>query len=188
VLIGTRGPVAFLVAALLAFPAACGGSEPEGRPAAGWMQDVCAAIGTWLEDIETRTQELDRASASITTLEQGRDLFVDYIDDLAASTDDAAQEIAAARQPAVMRGGEISSGLRRTMGDIGDILVETREDARNLRVDDPARFEQQIAKLGASTGRRIAAAGEDFADRFRGEAPGELQDAFREEPACEPLA
>jgi hypothetical protein len=183
-------------AILMSVAAGCGGdssstgAEPSGRPVDVWARDFCTAFVAWQDGLGARQDEFQQAlaaQASDPGFLKLRRLLVELMDDYIALTDEAAESIRAAGDPAVENGGQISSAIAGVVDEASVVLVGIREKARDLPVDDPDRFVEGAKELAlsAQTQFQTTFSQETIADRLPDSAPTDLRDAVEDEPACE---
>jgi hypothetical protein len=175
----------FLVVALAA--AGCGGGggdSAEGAPPDEWAADVCGALSDWNTALEDGATQIQADAASATSIQEARQLIVDYLDQAIERTDEMLNRIEEAGTPAVDDGEAIAQSFRDELAKIKPIFEDARETAANLP-DDPQAFAEQGQELGTS----ITSAGDEIGGRLQDLSADvnseELDQAFNEEPTCE---
>lgn len=181
--------VPLIVAALtLAAVSACGGGEEaaSGASPEEWSADVCGALNDWKNDLEQGANELQDTAANTTSIAEGRDLIVDFLDTTVTRTDQMLSEVEAAGNPAVDNGEAIAHDFNEELAKIKPVFEDAREKAAALP-DDPQAFVQGAQEIGtsmASAGGAVGAQLEATTEKF--DAP-ELEEAFNETAACQQL-
>jgi len=180
-----------LVLALAVLVSSRGGGNDDspshsGRPAADWTRDACTAYQTWAEGISARTMQMneDLTTATPDDFTELRDLLVASFDDYIVLTDQAAEAVRGAGQPAVENGGQIASAFSSILVDFNEVLTAARMRARDLPVDNPDAFVRGARELANGLPKQLDLS-TPFRERLPDSAPSELREAFANEPACE---
>jgi hypothetical protein len=179
--------IALTVAALaLAASSGCGGGEEAtGASPEEWSADVCGALSSWKSDLETRANELQDTAASATSIAEGRDLIVDFLDETITRTDQMMNELEAAGNPAVDDGETIAREFRAEIAKIKPIFEDAREKAAALP-EDPQGFAEGAQEIGTAMSTAGDQVGAEFESSDKFDSP-ELEKAFDEDPACQQL-
>lgn len=178
--------LAAIALAALLLVSGCGGGdgEPEGREPAEWVADVCSAVGAWAEGVQEESTALGEAAQGAENLEEARDDFVEFFDQVIERTDRMLAEIDDAGAPAVEDGEAIAEDLRSALEPIQDAFEDARADAENLPTDDPGAFQAGATRIGETVQEEAQAIGRTFDELEREYDVPELDEAFEEEDAC----
>jgi hypothetical protein len=178
--------IALVVAVLALTASGCGGGDEaaSGASPEEWSADVCGALESWQSDLETRSNELRDAASGATSVDEGRDLIVDFLDETIARTDQMLNEVEAAGTPAVEDGETIARDFRAQLAKIKPIFEDAREKAAALP-DDPQAFAEGAQEIGTA----MSTAGDQVGAEFESEKfdSADLDKAFNDEPACQQL-
>jgi hypothetical protein len=178
-----------LIAAALALTVvtACGGGEEaaSGASPEEWTADVCGAISGWKADLEQRANELQDTAAGASSISEGRDLIVDFLDTTITRTDQMLNEVEAAGNPAVDDGETIARDFRAELAKIKPIFEDAREKAAALP-DDPQGFAEGAQEIGTAMADAGDQVGAEFESSDKFNSP-ELEQAFNDDPACQQL-
>jgi hypothetical protein len=167
----------------------CGGNgEPEGREPGEWVADVCGAVTSWVDGVQEESTALGETAQDAEDLEQARDQFVDFFDQVIDRTDRMLAEIDEAGTPAVEEGEAIAEDLRSTLAPIQDAFEDARAEAEELPTDDPAAFQAGATQIGESVQEEAQAIGRAFDELERQYDVPELDEAFEDEEACSEVA
>jgi hypothetical protein len=155
------------------------------KPAA-WTEQFCGAVKGWETDWKARAHVLDESLAGVDSLDQTRNLYVDFWGESVTKTDRLLHELDAAGHPAV-RGGE---GIARAYRLIFAKTFPPTEMARAVAValpDDPARFSEGLAEIRSNMARVFAVRDDELValhDKLNKTLPSELRKAINENPVC----
>lgn len=184
--------VALLAASLVAL-SACGGDDGGSAGGGGtdpnaWAKQVCGAVGTWLEDVQTKSAAIGESAGNAGSLKEAKTQFVAYFDELVERTDQMLGEIDEAGDPDVEDGEAIGDDFRQTIEPMKDALADARDQAKGLPTDDPQAFSQGAVKAGESVQREGENIGKAFDELDKKYDTAELERAFEDEPACGELS
>jgi hypothetical protein len=179
--------IALIVAALALGASACGGGDEaaSGASPQEWSADVCGALQSWRSDLETKTNDLQSTAAGATSVAEGRDLIVDFLDETITRTDQMLNEVEAAGSPDVDDGETIARDFRTQLAKIKPIFEDAREKAADLP-DDPQGFAEGAQEIGTAMSTAGEQVGAEFESSDKFDSP-ELEKAFNDEPACQQL-
>jgi hypothetical protein len=183
--------LAAIALAALLLVSGCGGGdggEAEGREPGEWVADVCSAVGSWVEGIQEESTALGETAQGAENLEQARDQFVDFFDQVIERTEQMLAQIDGAGAPAVDDGEAIAEDLRSTLEPIQGAFEDARDDAENLPTDDPAAFQEGATQIGETVQQEAQEIGQAFDGLEREYDVPELDEAFEEEEACSDVA
>jgi hypothetical protein len=170
---------------LIAFTGCGGGDTPaDAAPPDEWVANVCGAVGEWVTALQEGALDVQTEAAGATSIDQARQVLVDYLDLAIDRTDEMVDRLDRAGSPAVEDGEAIADDIREEIGRIRPLLEDARDQAADLP-DDPQTFAEQAQELGAS----LSSAGEGINGRLQ-DLSGkydsrELDEAFDNEPACQ---
>lgn len=179
-----------LTIALALGAVSCGGGGGGVDPAT-WVASVCTTLTDWNDELESRTVDLQ---SEIQALPRGdfqglQDSMLSFIDSVTESSEEAASSLEGAGVPDVQDGEEASEVLVGGIRQAREIFAQARDDIAGLDPDRPQQFADALQEIGA----RVQQGGQEVADAFQaadrqGVGGDQLDQAFNEEPACEPLA
>lgn len=162
-----------------------GGNGGDGAPPRQWATDVCGALSTWLEDLQSRQTQVTSDLEGVTDLNEVRGVLVDFLDDAVSETDTMIGEVEAAGTPDVDRGTELQQDFVTGIGQAKTAFEEAKTTAEELPTDDQAEFAQGTSEIEEQLNTQSQAIEEAFDELDREYDVPELDEAFDEEPACE---
>jgi hypothetical protein len=180
--------LAVLVTLLALAPAGCGGdgggNKVEGASPDEWSGDICAAVGDWASDLQTRASQPPKNARTIADV---RAQLVKFIDDVVSRTDQMLVDVREAGRPSVEDGDRIARDLLARLQSLRTTLVRARRTVEGLP-DDPSKFGPAAQDLGSS----IQKAGRDIGDQIdqldeKYDAK-QLSKAFEDNPKCKDLS
>lgn len=116
-------------------------------PPAVWTAAICGEVKSWNTGLETRDHELEQHVANADSLDQTRDLYVQFWAETAEKTDELLRQLDGAGHPAVGGGEGIARGYRLGFAKTLPPMQMARAVAAALP-DDPGRFPQGSRRLG----------------------------------------
>lgn len=148
------------------------------------MADVCGAVGSWVEGIQEESAALGEGAQGAENLEQVRDEFVDFFDQVIQRTERMLGRVEDAGTPAVENGEAIAEDLHGTLEPIQGVFEDARDEAANLPTDDPAAFQAGATRVGETVQQEAGEISDAFDRLEREHDVPELDQAFEEEDAC----
>jgi hypothetical protein len=158
--------------------AVAGTSTPE-EYAAG----VCGALQDWLDTIQTRGTTLGEEIAGAPSIEDGKQLLVTFLGDLAADTQTMIDTVEDLGAPDVEGGAEAHTAILGAFGGAQDAFEQAQAATEAIPPDDPQAFAEQTAAIG----EELAAAGEEAVAPLGLITAPALDEAFANEPSCQQL-
>jgi hypothetical protein len=182
--------LAFLLAAgVLAFAAAgCGGGDDSGSSGTDpdtWAADVCGALTTWGDDVKSKSQALSSDLQSSGDLKGVKDKLVAFLDDVQASTQEMVDDVKAAGPPAAEDGTRVQEDLESGLTEARDALNHAADTAGELDTSNPSAFLKGVQNLAQQVQDELTATAQHF--KSLESTAGDLDEAIKDEPACEPL-
>jgi hypothetical protein len=141
--------VSFLAAGLLAV-AGCGGGDGESGKVAPdrYASSVCASIATWQTALTSASTVLAQRTSRTRDLKTVRRQFISFFDGALTQTDRMVAAVAEVGVPDVEQGDTVAAALLRDLRRFRPILVEARDKARKLPLDDATSFATRAQSLG----------------------------------------
>lgn len=182
--------VVFLTAIALAFAAAgCGGdSGDDGDKASrttpdAWAATVCGALGDWVEDLQTESQQLQPAMRNTKDLDSVKEAFVTFLQDAEKRFGETVDKVEDVRPPDVPQGEEIHEDFVSALEEVEQSFSRAVDQANDLPTDDLQSFSTGVAELGQDVQENLGKAGTSF-NSLKNRST-ELEDATAAEPACQ---
>jgi hypothetical protein len=172
----SRSLVVLAGAALLAagFPAKTVSPEK-------WTRSVCSALTNWQERL---TDAQDGADLDATGIDERKAALTQYLSDATDATGVLLKRLKRAGTPDVDDGKQVASVFRRDFRRARDVFADAERDARRLSTEDPAVFREAVLDIQSALSEgaeEISQAFEVSKQKYKVE---ELDQAFRDEPAC----
>jgi hypothetical protein len=136
-----------VVSALVAL-AGCGGGDSGKVEVGQYASSVCTALSTWREKLTQASTVLAQKTSTINDLREVRRQFVQFYGGAIVITDDMITAVRDAGVPDISNGENVATGLQREVRRFRPIIVDARNAARRLPVDDEAGFALQAQRLG----------------------------------------
>jgi hypothetical protein len=183
-----RGLTVVLVAAAV-LAAGCGGGgdggdEPTGVEAKAWATDVCGGLLTWKNTVVRRSNEISTKVAGVNDLTKLRRIYVDYLGLVTGDTDRMLVRVEDAGIPAVDKGRELRADFLGALRPMKTAFVEAKQNAATLPTDDRAAFISGISAQNDTLTSRLNKINSAFDTLENKYDVPELEDAFKEVPAC----
>ena len=160
-----RARVLAAVALPLIVLAGCGGSEkPEGAEPAVWADDVCTAVLTWFNGVQSSAGDLQRTLPSVASVEEAHSQLVDFLAATVDQTDEMLADVEAAGAPAIEDGEAASRDLRSALVRVKQIFVDAKAKAEKLPVTDLLAFASAVQELATSIRTELEDVGGTFND------------------------
>ena len=112
-------------------PTTLDGATEERVPPESYVSDLCGAITTWMDDVQTLNDELQE-QLDPTSLDDVKDTTLAFLDDVIAATDRMLSDVQAAGVPTT-DGGEAARRVSTALGDVRDALAGARDRVEGLR-------------------------------------------------------
>jgi len=159
----------------------------EAVPVEAWAGEVCGAVSTWLDSINTSDTKLNEDVQGLTDLNQIRDVLVQFLNDSVSVTDDMIKGVQSAGAPDVDNGKQLSADLVAALKPVKDTFQKAADDAKSLPINDQTAFSQAATKLGQSiTDSQTEFSGAFDALQKKYDDPA-INKAFETVPACAQL-
>ncbi len=175
-------------------------SEAERRSAEGsstgavapdaYAADVCGAIGSWYDQINTASTALveDAGAGDQQDPAAGKALVVGFLDRAIALTEDLVTDLEGAGVPDTAAGEETADRLVAGIEDVRTLFVDARDDTTALPTDDRAVLERGLEDIGTSLQDSATAVGSNFQEVLTSIEDPVLADAFESVGPCQELA
>lgn len=145
------------------------------------MKDVCTSVNDWVTSIQERGANLGSELSGEAS--QAKEKLDEFLGQAVEATDTLIAAIDEAGVPDVDGGEDIANALKETFEKAKEALEDAQARVADLPEDDPAAFSEQAATLGTD----IQTAMGDLGSTLE-EAPEELTEAAKDEPACQEVA
>ncbi len=168
-------------------PASSGEIPADGVEVEAWAGSVCGAVGTWLDGINAKGDQLSTDVQGVTELTAGRDLLVQFMEDAVSLTDAMLSSVQSAGAPAVENGEQLSADLVAALNPVKTTFESALEQAKTLPTDDPEAFGTAADQLGqeiTNSQSGFAASFDALQQKYDDPA---LNQAFADVPACSAL-
>ena len=178
---------------LLALAAAgCGGggdssSSSSGTDADTWAKDVCGALDTWSNDIQSGSKDLGDALQDTSSPKDAKEKVVTYLEDVQDSTDTMVDDVKAAGTPAIEKGQEIQDDLENGLTEARDSFNEAVESAKKIDTSNLRAFTTGLSNLSQQIQTQLSKASGDLKGLESKYDVGELNDALKNEPSCKSI-
>lgn len=180
------GSIVALAAAVLL--GACGADDPpdgasaERVPPRSYVGDLCGAITTWMDDVQTLNDELQQLDP--TSLDVVKDTTLTFLDDVIAATDRMLSAVEAAGVPDVDDGGEAARRVSTALGAVRAALAGARDRVQGISNEDPKAFGAELQTIGEDLRESL----DDTTGTLESFEVPELEEAADDVPACDRLA
>jgi hypothetical protein len=155
-------------------------------PPAVWTAAICGEVKSWNTGLATRDHELEQHVANADSLDQTRDLYVQFWEETAEKTDELLRQLDAAGHPAVRGGERIARGYRLGFAKTLPPMQMARAVAAALP-DDPGRFSAGLAEIRTNMARAFAIR-DDYLfalhNKLNKTLPAKLRHAFNNNATC----
>jgi hypothetical protein len=172
-----------LVAALLGGAlAGCGGGGSSKVSAGTYVKSICAAVGPFERDVQSRSSALNLSN--ISNPAQGKQALRSFLNAVVADTDKAVSKLKSAGTPNVTNGKQISGALVNAFSRLRSALERAANGAAALPTGTPQAFKSAAASLGTTVQGSMSAIGSSLS----GLRSPDLERAAAKEPTCRSLA
>lgn len=161
--------------------AGCGGGGSSGVSAGTYVKSICAAIGPFEKDVQSRSSALNLSA--ITNVSDGKKALVSFLNAMVTDTDKAVSQLKAAGDPDVKNGKKISAGVVTAFTRLKQALQQTATQANALPTGSADAFRTGATTLGNSVRTSISAIGSGLS----GLTSSDLEKAAAKEPTCKVL-
>lgn len=172
--------LASLVAALALVAAGCGGSdEPETSQTVEWADDFCGAVSSWTGSL----QEIGERFTDLSNLNQ--DSLEEAANDARTATDDLVSSLKALGSPGTESGQEATDAVDDLVSELEAGVGEIEETVEGIQgiTGIPGAISSLTTTLTSMT-QALSTALDTLES---GDARDELEEAFRQAPACDEL-
>jgi hypothetical protein len=177
-----RKPLSAVCAiAIMVGLAACGGSSSSGPSPATYVKSICNAIGPFEKTVQQRSQALNLSN--IKSAADGKKALQDFLNKVAADTDQAVSKLKAAGVPNVDNGKKVSAAIVGAFTQLKGALQKAATQAGSLPTTSPQAFQTAAQALGSAVQSSMSGIGGSLSNL---KSP-DLESAAKKEPACQSL-
>jgi hypothetical protein len=182
--------VVVLIAVTLALAAsACGGGKSySGTKPSTWAVDVCGALTTWRDSLQSGSQSLQADLRNVRDLQAVKARFIVFLKDAERSTKRMINAVRSAGAPAVKDGAEIQHDLEAGLTRARASFTRAISGARNLPTKNPKAFSTAVQTLGQKVQRELTTTGKSFDNLSQKYDADKLGEAVSQEAACKSIA
>ncbi len=178
--IGAAGVAAALLLSGCGGGGGSGGGSATVKPEA-WAESVCSAVGTWVKDIEAKTESIKAATADVTDPAAAKQQLATFTDDILTTTDGMLAGVKGAGTPDVKDGATIEKALNEGLGTVKPIFEQLKSGVAALPTDSPEAFVAGAEVLQATIGQGLDA----FGSSLSGVSSPELDKVFDANATCQ---
>jgi hypothetical protein len=181
-----------LALAALAFAAAgCGGgsdnSSVSGTKPETWSADVCGALQTWEDELESGSKQLSSDISSSKDLKSLKRKLVAFLKSAEQSTEKMVDDVKSAGAPAVEDGSAIQRDLESGLADARSTFQQAVTQAKKLPTNNAKALTTGLSSLAQRTQGELTATGNHFSNIDKKYDVGDLNEAMADEPSCKPF-
>ena len=178
--------------AALAFAAAgCsgggGGSSASGTKPETWSADVCGALQTWEDELNSGSQQLRSDIRSSTDLKSVKVKLLAFLQNAQQSTEKMAGDVKSAGAPAVKDGPAIQRDLESGLTEARSSFQRAVTQAKKLPTNNPKTLAIGLTSLAQRIQSELTATGSHFSNLDKKYDVGDLNKAMADEPSCKPF-
>jgi hypothetical protein len=188
----TRSLALLLALAALAFAAAgCSGgsdnSSVSGTKPETWSADVCGALQTWEDELESGSKQLSSDISSSKDLKSLKRKLVAFLKSAEQSTEKMVDDVKSAGAPAVEDGSAIQRDLESGLADARSTFQQAVTQAKKLPTNNAKALTTGLSSLAQRTQGELTATGNHFSNIDKKYDVGDLNEAMADEPSCKPF-
>jgi hypothetical protein len=165
-------------------PSAVPSAEASAAPAAAaYASGVCNAVLDWVDSVQTRSTGFSTEAQSATSLDQVKQLFVDYLDTTVQDTHDMVSVIGALGVPDIDGGQEVQTALLGVFRQFETTFSDALDQARNLSTTDQTTFMDGVTQISDDIDTKLSS----VTDPLDSLSNPELEAAGNADPDCRKL-
>lgn len=164
-----------------------GGDRASGVEPEQYAADVCGAISSWQQELQTSVSTMTSRLGAGSTPAQIKTQLIAFMERATKSTDDMLAKVEDAGPPAVENGEALQRDLEQGLGDAQKAFADARERAKDLPTGDRAAFQREAQALGTTLNAQGSQIGQTFNGLGEKYDSNQLDRAFEDEPACQNL-
>ena len=186
-------PLALLsvVATLAVAAAGCGGggdsSSASGTKPETWSANVCGALQTWENDLQSGSQQLSSDIGTSPDLKSVKRKLVKFLQNSEQSTQKMVDDVKAAGAPAVKDGPAIQRDLESGLTGARDSFQRAVAQAKKLNTSKAKTLTMGLSTLAQTIQSELTATGRHFSNLETKYDVGDLNKAMADEPSCKPF-
>lgn len=155
------------------------------KPAA-WTSTICSSLGNWNDELQQLSDDLPSLAGK--SPRQAKALLVEFLSSALDVTETLVDDIEDAGYPDVDRGRTVARVFQQGVKRAREIFEEAEGDAEAIPTTTKARFEARARRIQRALqrgGQQVEQLFDEAGERY---SVPELDEAFREEPACEGIS
>jgi hypothetical protein len=181
--------VVVLAAVILVFAASgCGGKSYSGTKPSTWAANVCGALTTWRDSLQSGSQSLNADLGKVRDLEAVKARFIVFLKNAEESTKTMLASVRSAGAPAVKDGATIQHDLEAGLTRARASFTRAVAGAQDLPTKNPKAFSTAVRKLGQRVQKELTTTGKSFDNLSQKYDADKLSEAVSKEPACKSIA
>jgi hypothetical protein len=185
-----RPLVVVLAAVTLALAASgCGGGKSySGTKPSTWAANVCGALTTWRDSLQSGSQSLTADLGKVRDLQAVKARFIVFLKNAEESTRTMLAAVRSAGAPAVKDGATIQHDLEAGLTRARASFTRAVAGAQDVPTKNPKAFSTAVRKLGQKVQKELTTTGKSFDNLNEKYDADELNKAVSEESACKSIA
>jgi hypothetical protein len=163
-------------------------SAAEKVPVSEWMNGVCETLSGWRDDVQQQADDFQDSLSSDSSVPEVKDQFVQFLDDVVATTEAMLSDLRDLGVPDVTQGSGIATTMRNGLRKIQTGLEDAHTRAENLPTGDRASFRREVNSIGTALNKSSSAAGDVFDAAKKKYDTKQLDAAEKRSAACKELS
>jgi hypothetical protein len=152
-----------------------------------WVNGMCTTLSSWRDDVSQEAKDFKSSVSSNASVSEVKDQFVQFLDDVVASTKSMLSDLRALGTPDVSQGSGIATTMRNGLTKVQQGLEDARSRAEALPTANKAKFLSEVNSIGKSLDRSSSQAGKVFDSAKKKYDTKQLDSAQKKIPACKGL-
>jgi hypothetical protein len=179
--------------ALALLMVACGGGSAsrntsprpsrQGLSPKDYVAGVCGAAATWETAIQTETSQFEAQSKSASSLDEGKTIFVAYVDQVVKDTDTMVTVIDGLEPPAVANGEQIRAAVASALQKVKSAFQDADAKAQQIDTNSTTAYVNGLTAIGTDIESTLSGLGDPLANLPN----AELEQAAKADPNCQKL-
>jgi hypothetical protein len=179
------------LAALAGAASGCSGgsdsSSASGTKPETWAADVCGALQTWEDELQSGSKQLSSDISRSKDLKSLKRRLVAFLKSAEQSTEKMVDDVKSAGAPAVEDGPAIQRDLEAGLADARGTFQHAVTQAKKLPTTNPKALTTGLSSLAQRTQGELTATGNQFSNLDKKYDVGDLNEAMADEPSCKPF-
>jgi gas vesicle protein len=157
-----------------------GGSSSSSPSAEDWAQDLCTAITNWSDSVKTAGQSLQGGNLSEGDIK-------DTTDKIKSATNTLSSDLKGLGKPDTDAGQEAKDAIDQLSGEVKDDVDEMQSAVDKAAGSGASGAVKAASSIAATLSKMGAQVGSAASKLQAADAKGELEQGFRDAPACKSL-